>query len=421
MVKKIIIALIALIAIITFVKVMPFVKGDPTKVIIAQPLIGGGDLYCIEGGGWHWKGLSTTYSYTLVNDFYFNSDTITVNGQMWDGDNTDEDDIHVRFAKKAEGWVRGHIQYELPTECEKLIKLHRDKHSDAGVKHNLVRNKVIDAVTNAALLFNASDVIETKKVDYRDMIKTYLNVGQYKTYTEIVYDKLGEDEIDTAGKIIKKADVQKYEVMKLKLDSMDNPILNTKSDLIEYGISVKTPEIVSIKLDSLSNDRIKAIRDKEMTNITNAAAAETAKQTALTAEAEGRAKVAKEKADQEVVKIKAITLAEKEKEEARIAAEKEYIVAQFEAKTAIENAKKVKAEGEAKAAANRALVNAGLTPIEKANIEKETKIGVAEALAKSEHPLVPTIMMGGDGKNGSSALDAVGLKYLMDIADRMSK
>ena len=70
---------------------------------------------------------------------------------------------------------------------------------------------------------------------------------------------------------------------------------------------------------------------------------------------------------------------------------------------------------------NRAKVIAGLTPQEKAEWDYKTKVGIAEALAKSEHPIVPTIMMGGgDGKNGSTALDAVGMKYLMDIADRVN-
>ena len=64
----------------------------------------------------------------------------------------------------------------------------------------------------------------------------------------------------------------------------------------------------------------------------------------------------------------------------------------------------------------------GLRPQERAEWDYKTKVGIAEALAKSEHPIVPTIMMGGagDGKNGATALDAVGMKYLMDIADRIS-
>ena len=79
-------------------------------------------------------------------------------------------------------------------------------------------------------------------------------------------------------------------------------------------------------------------------------------------------------------------------------------------------------EKEAEAAANRALVNAGLTPQERAEWEYKTKVGVAEALAKSSHPLVPEIMMAGDSKGGAgNAMDAVGLNMLMDLTDKLSK
>lgn len=116
----------------------------------------------------------------------------------------------------------------------------------------------------------------------------------------------------------------------------------------------------------------------------------------------------------------AVTKAEKEKAVAVLAAQKEFEVAELQAKTAQEEAKRIKAQGEAEAAANRAKVSAGLTPQERAEWDYKTKVGVAEALAKSSHPIVPSIMMGGDGKN-SNPMDAVGLKYMMDIAEKLSK
>lgn len=160
-----------------------------------------------------------------------------------------------------------------------------------------------------------------------------------------------------------------------------------------------------------------------MQRVANATAAETAKQTALKEEAEGKARVAKAKADQEVIKITEVTKAEKEKAVAELEARKEYEVARLAALTAQEEAKKIKAQGEAEAAANRAKVTAGATPQEKLEWEYKTKVGIAEALAKSSQPLVPQIMMNGaDGKNNSnSAMDAVGLNMLMNLTDRLAK
>lgn len=79
---------------------------------------------------------------------------------------------------------------------------------------------------------------------------------------------------------------------------------------------------------------------------------------------------------------------------------------------------KVQAEGEAKAAANRALVAAGLTPAERA--EWDYKTAVAQALAESKVSWVPSVMFGG-GSSSNSAMDAIGLKMLLDITKSLDK
>jgi hypothetical protein len=63
-----------------------------------------------------------------------------------------------------------------------------------------------------------------------------------------------------------------------------------------------------------------------------------------------------------------------------------------------------------------------LTPQERAEWDYKTKVGVAEALAKSSHPLVPEIMMtGGESKGGAgTAMDAVGLNMLMNLTEKLS-
>lgn len=57
-------------------------------------------------------------------------------------------------------------------------------------------------------------------------------------------------------------------------------------------------------------------------------------------------------------------------------AQQEFEVAELEAKKAKQVALKVQAEGEAKAAANRALVAAGLTPAERAEWDYKTAVGL---------------------------------------------
>lgn len=69
----------------------------------------------------------------------------------------------------------------------------------------------------------------------------------------------------------------------------------------------------------------------------------------------------------------------------------------------------------------RIIWNINVDPLQKAQIEKETAIGVAQALANSQVRWVPEVIVTGDGNNGSDPLRAVGLNMLLDIAKKQSK
>lgn len=391
-----------------------------TELLIKQSPFG--TLSCVEGQGLYFKGFASIYKYDLAKSFYFNSSTEKVNGEGWEGDEDDEDDISVTLSRNANADISGYLMYELPTDCDKLIELHKNQRSDKGVKHNLVRNAVLSAVRKTAPLFTAEEAKVTKIAEFRRLAEDQLVEGEYLTTIEVLKEKAGEDEVDSTGKVVKKAEVQEYRVTKLKLDKDGHRIITKKSPITQYGIVVKQLEIQNVKLDPKAQQQLDIVKEREMQRVANATAAETAKQKAITAKAEGDAKIAEAKATQEVQKMTEVTMAEKEKAVAILNAEREKEVARLEALKAIEVAKKIKAEKEAEAQANRALVAAGLTPQERAEWEYKTKVGVAEALAKSSHPLVPEIMMtGGEGKNGASnAMDAVGLNMLMDLTTKLS-
>jgi uncharacterized membrane protein YqiK len=127
-------------------------------------------------------------------------------------------------------------------------------------------------------------------------------------------------------------------------------------------------------------------------------------------EEEGKASAAQAKWEQE--KIKAVEVTK---------AQQAYEVAQLQAKEAAEKAKKIIEEGKAEAEANRLKVQAGLTPQEAAEWQYKTTVGVAEALSKSNVRWVPEIMMNGNNSGSGSAMDAVGLNMLMDVAKKMKK
>ncbi|MGN0967600.1 MAG: SPFH domain-containing protein [Candidatus Coprovivens sp.] len=391
-----------------------------TELLVKQSPFG--TLSCVEGQGLYFKGFASIYKYDLAKSFYFNSSTEKVDDHGWEGDEDDEDDISVTLSRNANADISGYLMYELPTDCDKLIELHKNQRSDKGIKHNLVRNAVLSAVRKTAPLFTAEEAKVTKIAEFRRLAEDQLVEGEYLTTIEVLKEKAGEDEVDSTGKVIKKAEVQEYRVTKLKLDKDGHRIITKKSPITQYGIVVKQLEIQNVKLDPKAQQQLDIVKEREMQRVANATAAETAKQKAITAKAEGDARIAEAKATQEVQKMTEVTMAEKEKAVAILNAEREKEVARLNALKAIEDAKRIKAEGEAEAAANRAKVAAGLSPQERAEWDYKTKVGVAEALAKSSHPLVPEIMMTGDGKNGGAgtAMDAVGLNMLMDLTTKLS-
>lgn len=376
-----------------------------TELLVKQSPFG--TLSCVEGQGLYFKGFASIYKYDLAKSFYFNSSSEKVDGEGWEGDEDDEDDISVTLSRNANADISGYLMYELPTDCDKLIELHKNQRSDKGIKHNLVRNAVLSAVRKTAPLFTAEEAKVTKIAEFRRLAEDQLVEGEYLTTIEVLKEKAGEDEVDSTGKVVKKAEVQEYRVTKLKLDTNGHRIITKKSPITQYGIVVKQLEIQNVKLDPKAQQQLDIVKEREMQRVANATAAETAKQKAITAKAEGDARIAEAKATQEVQKMTEVTMAEKEKAVAILNAEREKEVARLEALKAIEVAKKIKAEKEAEAQANRALVSAGLTPQERLQGEIQMNKDKWEAISKIQVPIVPANMITSNGK-GVSGVDLLG-------------
>lgn len=181
------------------------------------------------------------------------------------------------------------------------------------------------------------------------------------------------------------------------------------SPFSQYGITCGLVSILDIKYDGATQSQIDAQKQANLAVITSKTKSLEAIQRTVQITEEGRAAAERAKWEQEKEKAVAVTKAQQEFE-----------VAELEAKKAKQVALKVQAEGEAKAAANRALVSAGLTPAERAEWDYKTAVGVAQALAESKVSWVPSVMFGG-GNSSNSAMDAVGLKMLLDITKSLEK
>ena len=243
--------------------------------------------------------------------------------------------------------------------------------------------------------------VSDTRTDLIAYITDQLNNGVYKTKavkTEVLNDLTGEMETRSQSIILEDP------------NAPGGYARQEISPFSQYGITCGLVSILDIKYDAATQDQIDAQKQANLAVITSKTKSIEAMQRTLQITEEGKAAAEKAKWEQEREKAVAVTKAEQEREVARLAAEK----AAFEKK-------KVIAEGQAQAEANRLKVAAGLTPQERAEWDYKTTVGVAQALANSKVSWVPEIMICGKDGGSNTAMDAVGLNMLMEVVNKQTK
>jgi len=361
------------------------------QIVVNQyPFSGEMSYWTSPGWKWQWFGRTTTYYKT--QQFWFG-------GKDLDGESHGSP-IKVIFNDASIGYIYGSLRVELPTDVEHLQRIQTAYNGMERVMNDLVAQNVVKVIYASGPLMSAFESYAEKKNDMVAYITDQLTNGIYKTTVseDVIVDALTGEE-----KKIKVASLVPDE------NAPGGWKRSEKSPFTAYGVKIDQVSISEITYDDKVNQQIQTQQQANMSIQTKKAEALAAQQDAIKAEAEGKAAAAKAKWEQEKVKATEVTKAEQEREVARLAAEK----AEFDKKRII-------AEGEAEAAANRAKVAAGLTPQERAEWDYKTRVGVAEALSKIELPRV--IMAGGSGSgSGNTAMDAMGLKMMTDLVDKMSK
>ena len=321
--------------------------------------------------------------------------------QFWFGSSDDDNKqqgtpIPVIFNDASDGQIYGSLRVKLPTDVEHLSRIQTDYNGMDRLMNDLVSQTVTKVIYASGPLMSAFESYAEKKNDLIDYITDQLNNGVYKTAIKT------EETIDPVTG-------EKKTVRLATLIPDENAPGGYKrseaSPFAYYGLSIGQVAVSKIDYSEKVKMQIAQQQEANMLIQTSKAKSAAALQEAIRAEQEGKATAAKAKWEQEKIKAIEVTKAEQEREVSRLAAEK----AEFDKKRII-------AEGQAEAEANRLKVAAGLTPQEKAEWEYKTAVGVAEALSKSNVRWVPEIMINGKDGNGSNALDAVGMNMMLEIA-----
>lgn len=351
-----------------------------------------GTMTVIEDPGSYLRVFADITTYHISDMHYFSK------SKLDGGDGAESDPIHVRFNDGGTADISGAIKFRLPADPAKRLKIHQDFKSYAALKHDLIRQTVAEAMMQTATLMKAEESYSTRRSEFTSLVEDQIKTGIY----------------DVVARAVKSADADGNELVDhevfVKRDTITNtPVIRKESPLKQYGIEVVSFTIKELDFDATIDALIQKKKESEQAKVVARTNAERAKQDAITAREQGNAKIATEKANQDVEKIKEVTIAQKEFE-----------VSQLKRKQAEQDAAASVTAGKALAEVNRLKVLAGLTPLEKATIAKETAIGVAHELASIT---LPTMMVTGGTSNGKTAdpFEAVGLESLMRINDKLSK
>lgn len=307
--------------------------------------------------------------------------------------------IAVRFSDGSSATISGLINFRLPMTEVAILNIHRNFRSYDNFIASAVRQTVATSLKQSATHFRAEEVYSTRRADFIDLVNDQIKSGIYSTiYTE----EWKKDDLDDKVRLIRRVDV--------KRDKDGSPIINEKSLFNIYDVElVGQPNINDIDFDDLTDGLIAKRKEAEQNQVVAKANAEKAKQDAITAQEQGKANIA-------IAEAQALVEAKK----AVVEAEKNTKIAQQRALQADEDKKAIIAKGQADAEAARLKVAAGLSPLERANIEKDTAIGVAEQIAKVRFPGL--MVIGGNGQGGAPVdpFTAVGLESLIKISKELT-
>lgn len=383
------VAVIAVFILASLGRIGEDVKNE-TIVVNQFPFTGSMEYWTTPGFKWQWFGKTTTYYKT---------------SQLWFGsDNEDGEQmgnpIPVIFNDASDGQIYGSLRVKLPTDPNYLARIQTDYNGMDRLMQDLVRPTVTKVIYASGPLMSAFESYAEKKNDLIEYITDQLNNGVYKTTVK---------QIETVDPITGEAKTVKIASL-IPDESAPGGYKRSESSPFQYyGLEIGQ---VAVSKIGYADKVVKQIEQQQEANMmvqTSKAKTLAAQQEAIRAEEAGKAAAMEAKWQQEKVKAVEVTKAEQEYEVARLAALK-----------ASEEAKRVKAVGEAEAAAARAKVAAGLSPQEAAEWKYKTAVGVAEALSKSEVRWVPEVMINGKDGGNFNPLDAVGYNYLLETANKVA-
>lgn len=306
--------------------------------------------------------------------------------------------IPIRFIDQVT--ANGHVslRFQLPEDIDSFIKLAVKYRTMSNLVNNTIIPTVREQLINTGYMFAAQNYISGEAQSFRQTFEEQLENGTYAVkkleYKDTVYEGI---ESKVKQRRIKEIQTR-YEVVKIMENGLPKRITH---ELSENNVLVSQVIIDKIDLEPTFKQRLEAQRDESAKRQLEQQKIETAKAAQQRIIAEGERDKAAERVTQEKEQVKALIAIETKlkqestnRELAAIALETERL-----------NAEKKKVSADAQFYENAKLVQAGLTPQERAEWDYKTSVGVAAELAKIKFP---ETMITADGKNGTPLESLIG-------------
>ncbi len=340
--------------------------------------------------------------------FYFTHDKDTRH------DTNEKKSIEVRFVDGSKCDMSGTARVLMPTDPELAISLITEHGyaNEEQVRSKLILPTVRNVLRMTANMMTAQESYSSKRIDFNNWARDQIENGLYQTRDEEreVDDPISGEKVHKTFKIIKTID-GKVGSAPLYLA---NPFEGT-------GITLMNFEIKSFEYKDKVKKQIEKQQEALMAVATAITEAKKAEQQKLTIEAQGKAKVAQAKYEEEQTKVRAVVVAQRNKEVheldaardkavAVIAGEKRKEVAKLDKDAAKLTKEQQILLGQGEAKRKQLVLAADGALAQKLDTYEKVMSIWAEAYAKRK---VPTVMMG--GSKGGVDGDAIAMNDVLSI------
>lgn len=317
--------------------------------------------------------------------------------------------IGITFIDRVGAAVQISVRMKMPEDPETFRALAESFRHPQNLINNTLIPTIKEQISNTGYMFAAQDYISGAATDFRQAVDDQLKYGGYSTFrqefNDTIYSSIQEHgprtvkEISTRYRIIRKVD-EHGKLIRIPHEITKNSILVTQVIVDEVYPEPAFKQRLEAQRDISAQKRI------EMEKI------ETAKAEQQRIVAEGERDKAKERVDQEKEQVKQLIAIETELKQESTRKQLAEIALQTARLEAEQNLVRERAQAEA----NRLKVAAGLTPQERAQLQKEMAIGVAEKLAELK---LPQVYIEGGATNGKSSMSLIESLLGAEIAKSM--